>query len=140
MPTDIIQWFPGHMAKTKRLIKECLSSVDIVLELVDARIPKSSKNPDIDTLTGQKPKLIIMTKASLADPAATKKWTEYYKSQGQRVVVIDSAQGQGFDSLSASIRDMLSEKLRRYNDKGMSGRHVKAMIVGIPNVGKACRR
>ncbi len=137
MALNTIQWFPGHMAKTKRLIKECLSSVDIVLELVDARIPKSSKNPDIDTITGEKPKLIIMTKASLANKEATKKWTDYYKSQGQRIVVVDSALGQGFDSLSAAIKDILSEKLQRYNDKGMSGRHVKAMIVGIPNVGKS---
>ena len=84
MALNTIQWFPGHMAKTKRLIKECLSSVDIVLELLDARIPKSSKNPDIDTLAGEKPKLIIMTKTGLANPDATKKWVEFYKSQGKR--------------------------------------------------------
>ncbi len=137
MALNTIQWFPGHMAKTKRLIKECLSSVDIVLELVDARIPRSSKNPDIDTLAGDKPKLIIMTKAGLANPDATKKWVEYYKTQGKRVVVIDSLLGQGLDALSAAVKDILSEKLQRYSDKGMSGRHIKAMIVGIPNVGKS---
>ena len=137
MALNTIQWFPGHMAKTKRLIKECLASVDIVLELVDARIPRSSKNPDIDTLAGDKPKLTIMTKASLANPEATKKWVEHYKSSGQRVVVVDSALGQGLDSLSAAVKDILSEKLQRYSDKGMTGRHIKAMIVGIPNVGKS---
>ena len=137
MTLNTIQWFPGHMAKTKRLIKECLSSVDIVLELVDARIPKSSKNPDIDTLSGDKPKLIIMTKASLANPEATKKWVEYYKSQGKNVVVVDSTLGQGLDSLSAAVKEILKEKIQRYNDKGMQGRRIKAMIVGIPNVGKS---
>lgn len=137
MALNTIQWFPGHMAKTKRLIKECLSSVDIVLELVDARIPKSSKNPDIDALAGDKPKLTVMTKASLANPEATKKWVEYYKSQGKRVVVVDSALGQGLDSLSLAVKDILSEKLQRYSDKGMAGRNLKAMIVGIPNVGKS---
>ena len=137
MALNTIQWFPGHMAKTKRLIKENLSSVDIVLELVDARIPKSSKNPDIDELSGDKPKLIIMTKASLANPDVTKKWVEYYKSQGKRVVVVDSFLGQGLDALSAAVKDILKEKLQRYSDKGMSGRRIKAMIVGIPNVGKS---
>ena len=137
MALNTIQWFPGHMAKTKRLIKECLSSVDIVLELVDARIPKSSKNPDIDTLSGDKPKLIIMTKASLANPEATKKWVEYYKSQGKNVVVVDSTLGEGLDSLSAAVKEILKEKIQRYNDKGMQGRRIKAMIVGIPNVGKS---
>ena len=137
MALNTIQWFPGHMAKTKRVIKECLSSVDIVLELLDARIPYSSKNPDIDELRGQKPKLIIMTKSSLANPDATKKWVEHYKSQTDHVVVIDSTLGQGMDLLSAAIREMLSEKIQRYSDKGMSGRKLKAMIVGIPNVGKS---
>ena len=125
------------MAKTKRLIKECLSSVDIVLELLDARIPKSSKNPDIDTLAGEKPKLIIMTKASLANPNATKKWVEYYNSLGKSVVVVDSALGTGLDSLSSAVKDILSEKLQRYSDKGMTGKQIKAMMVGIPNVGKS---
>ena len=137
MALNTIQWFPGHMAKTKRLIKESLSSVDIVLELVDARIPKSSKNPDIDELSGDKPKLIIMTKASLANPDVTKKWVEYYKSQGKRVVIVDSFLGQGLDALSTAVKDILKEKLQRYSDKGMSGRRIKAMIVGIPNVGKS---
>ena len=137
MALNTIQWFPGHMAKTKRLIKECLSSVDIVLELVDARIPKSSKNPDIDTLSGDKPKLIIMTKAGLANPEATKKWVEYYKSQGKNVVAIDSTLGHGLDALSAAVREILKEKIQRYSDKGMAGRRIKAMIVGIPNVGKS---
>ena len=137
MALNTIQWFPGHMAKTKRLIKECLSSVDIVIELLDARIPYSSKNPDIDALTQGKPKLTIMTKAGLASPTSTKKWLDYFTSRGERVVAVDSALVQGLDSLSSAVREMLSEKLQRYSDKGMSGRHLKAMIVGIPNVGKS---
>jgi len=137
MALNTIQWFPGHMAKTKRVIKECLSSVDIVIELLDARIPYSSKNPDIDSLRGEKPKLILLTKAGLADPDSTKKWVEYYKARGERVVVVDSLLGQGLDAFSAEIRDILSEKIQRYSDKGMSGKKLKAMIVGIPNVGKS---
>ncbi len=136
MAQNPIQWFPGHMAKTKRVIKECLSSVDIVIELLDARIPYSSKNPDIDTLIGDKPKLTVMTKASLADPNVSLSWVKYFEKRGQRTVVIDSTLGTGLDSLSEAIRDILSEKLERYRQKGME-RRIKAMIVGIPNVGKS---
>ena len=137
MALNTIQWFPGHMAKTKRIIKECLSQVDLVLELLDARIPYSSKNPDIDSLCGDKPKLIIMTKASLADSEASKKWVKHYESKGEKVVLIDSTIGSGIDKLSSAVKELLSEKLERYKSKGMEGRKIKAMIVGIPNVGKS---
>ena len=120
-----IQWFPGHMAKTRRLISENLSQVDIVIELLDARIPKSSKNPEIDRLTGTKPRL--------ANPAATSAWVRYYST----ALAIDTITGEGVKSISPAVRDILSEKLKRYADKGMSGRHIRAMIVGIPNVGKS---
>lgn len=138
MPSQTIQWFPGHMAKTRRLITENLSQVDIVIELLDARIPRSSRNPEIDKLTGQKPRLTLLTKASLADPAATKKWIEYYSRQsGHRALAVDTVTGEGIKAIQPAVREVLAEKLQRYADRGMSGRAVRAMIVGIPNVGKS---
>ena len=137
MATNPIQWFPGHMAKTKRLMRECLPEVDIILELLDARIPYSSKNPEIEGLIGSKPKITVLTKATLADPEISRLWRDYYSSKGQKIVVIDSTANIGIDSLEAAVKEVLSEKIERYNDKGMSGRRLKAMIVGIPNVGKS---
>ena len=137
MPSDIIQWFPGHMAKTRRLIKENLSSVDIVLEILDARIPESSRNPEILKLTHSKPLLTVLNKASLADPQITKNWVAYYASKGQKLVVCDCIAGYGMKNIEAAVKEMLSDKLSRYADKGMHGRAVKAMILGIPNVGKS---
>lgn len=137
MPQNPIQWFPGHMAKTRRVIKECLPQVDIVLELLDARIPYSSKNPETETIIGDKPKLTVLTKATLADPEMNKKWVEHYEKIGQKAVLIDSTTGYGINALSDAIKDVLKEKIERYRAKGMEGRHLKAMIVGIPNVGKS---
>ena len=137
MPQNPIQWFPGHMAKTRKVIKECLSQVDIVLELLDARIPRSSKNPETDSLIGDKPKLTVLTKATLANPDMSSKWQRYYENAGQRTVIIDSSYGVGIDALSSAVREILKEKLDRYKAKGMEGRALKAMIVGIPNVGKS---
>ncbi len=137
MPQNPIQWFPGHMAKTKRVIKECLPQVDIVLELLDARIPYSSKNPETKAIIGDKPKLTVLTKATLANADASAKWAKHYEALGEKTVVIDSSTGQGIDKLSEAIRSILSEKIERYKAKGMEGRTLKAMIVGIPNVGKS---
>ena len=137
MAQNPIQWFPGHMAKTKRVIKECLPQVDVVIELLDARIPYSSRNPEIEMIIEQKPLITLLTKASLANPEASKRWLEYYESRGTAAVLIDSITGYGIDTLSAKIKEVLAEKIARYNDKGMSGRRLKAMIVGIPNVGKS---
>ncbi len=137
MATNPIQWFPGHMAKTKRMMCECLPEVDIIIELLDARIPYSSKNPEIDGLIGGKPKISVLTKSTLADPDMTAKWVESFKRKGERVVVIDSTSGLGIDRLADAVRDIMSEKLERYHLKGMDGRKLKAMIVGIPNVGKS---
>ena len=125
------------MAKTKRIIKECLPQVDVVIELLDARIPYSSRNPEIEMIIEQKPLITLLTKASLANPEASKRWLEYYESRGTAAVLIDSITGYGIDTLSAKIKEVLAEKIARYNDKGMSGRRLKAMIVGIPNVGKS---
>ena len=137
MATNPIQWFPGHMAKTRRMMKECLGEVDIILELLDARIPYSSKNPEIEKLIGDKPKITILTKSTLADPELSKKWLEKLTKGGEKVVMIDSTQNIGIDNLARSVREVLAEKIARYEAKGMHGRKLKAMIVGIPNVGKS---
>ena len=137
MATNPIQWFPGHMAKTKRMMRECLSEVDIIIELLDSRIPYSSKNPEIDSLINGKPKVTVLTKSTLADPNKTQMWVERYKKRGEVVVVIDSTAGTGIDALADAVRELMAEKLERYHLKGMDGRKLKAMIVGIPNVGKS---
>ena len=137
MPSETIQWFPGHMAKTRRMISECLGSVDIILELLDARIPYSSKNPEIEKLIGDKPKITILTKSTLADPEISKKWLDKLNKNGTRAVMIDSTQNIGIDNLARTVREVLAEKIARYEAKGMHGRKLKAMIVGIPNVGKS---
>ena len=137
MQSDVIQWFPGHMAKTRRLISENLKEVDIVVEILDARIPYSSKNPEIARLIGDKPSLTILNKASLADKTTTKKWIEYYKSNGKFAIAIDCVSGEGFNQLAPTIKQILADKIERYEAKGMHGRKLKAMFVGIPNVGKS---
>ncbi len=125
------------MAKTRRLITECLSDVDIVIELLDARIPYSSRNPEIRRLCGEKPKLTLLTKASLADRAVSDAWLADYARHENPALLVDSLTGEGLDRLMPSIRETLAEKLERYEAKGMSGRRLSAMIVGIPNVGKS---
>ena len=136
MQSDVIQWFPGHMAKTRRLISENLKEVDIIVEILDARIPYSSKNPEIARLIGDKPCLTIFNKASLADKAITQKWLDYYASIGKNAIAIDCITGQGFSLLAPTVKKMLESKLQRYEAKGMT-RKLRAMFVGIPNVGKS---
>jgi len=125
------------MAKTRRLITECLPLVDIVIEVLDARIPQSSKNPELDRLTGTKPRLTVLSKAALADPDISRKWREYYKSIGAKAIFYDCRGGDNMNAIAPAVREILGGKLERYEEKGMSGRHLKAMIVGIPNVGKS---
>ena len=137
MPSDIIQWFPGHMAKTKRMIRESLPLVDIVIEILDARIPLSSHNPDIERLAENKPRLILLNKASLADSTVSAKWERYYRSQSTRCILTDCTTGQGLGSITAAVRDILSEKVERYEAKGIGKRNLKALVVGIPNSGKS---
>ena len=137
MSSNPIQWFPGHMAKTRRLMQECLPQVDIVLELIDARIPYSSKNPEIEKLLGTKPRVAVLTKSALANPEITKEWVEYYKNKGIYAVVIDDNTGAGIGALEEAVKRAMAEKLERYQSKGMAGRKLKSMIVGIPNVGKS---
>ncbi len=137
MAQNPIQWFPGHMAKTRRIIKECLSQVDVVIELLDARIPYSSRNPETKKLVGSKPLITLLTKASLADSEKSKLWVSYYNAHGSTAVLIDSVTGLGMNEFKRAINTLLAEKLERYKNKGMEGRRLKAMIVGIPNVGKS---
>ena len=137
MPSQTIQWFPGHMAKTRRLISENLKLVDIVLELRDARIPISSKNPEILSLTAGKPVLTLFNKASLADPAVTAKFMEQCRAEGGNALAIDCVTGDGLKNIAPAVRRILQDIVQKYESKGMHGRALKAMIVGIPNVGKS---
>lgn len=133
----VIHWYPGHMTKTKRMIEANIKHVDVVCELLDARIPNVSRNPDIDWLTAGKPRLIILNRIDLADKNATKKWIEHFKSKGYAVITTDSRIGYGVNKFSPAINDLLSEKIETWRDKGQIGKMAKAMIVGIPNVGKS---
>ncbi len=137
MPSQTIQWFPGHMAKTRRMITENIKNVDFVIELLDARIPYSSKNPEIARLTEGKPRIILLNKASLADPVQSEKWKAKYTSEGCACILTDCISGGGLDKLMPAVNKLMEEKLQRYSDKGMTGRKLKAMVLGIPNVGKS---
>lgn len=132
-----IQWYPGHMTKTRRMIESDLKLVDAVCEIIDARIPISSRNPDIDSICGQKPRMIILNRIDMADPAMTKLWAEHFRSKGMAVIQTDCKTRKGISDFSPALRRLLSDKLRRYAEKGMAGKALKAMIVGIPNVGKS---
>jgi len=132
-----IQWFPGHMTKARRMISENLRLVDIVCEIIDARIPVSSRNPDLDELAGQKPRLIIMNRIDQADPAVTKLWTEYFIKQGLFTIEVECKTGSGVSGFPSAVREILKDKLEAYAKKGLKGRPVRAMVVGIPNVGKS---
>lgn len=132
-----IQWYPGHMTKTRRTMEEDLKLVDAVCEVVDARIPMSSRNPDIDAICGNKPRMMILNRIDLADPAATSAWSDYWKRRGMAVVRTDCKSRRGVDRFVPAVRELLAEKLSRYAEKGQTGRPLKLMVVGIPNVGKS---
>lgn len=132
-----IQWYPGHMTKTKRMMEENISLVDIVIELVDARLPYSSKNPDIDNLARNKKRIIIMNKVDLADDAKTKKWKTYFEDQGFKVILVDSITGKGIKEITTVSKELMAEKLERLRLRGRIFAPTRAMIVGIPNVGKS---
>ena len=136
MPSEQIQWFPGHMAKTRRMISENLKNVDVVIEILDARIPRSSRNPEITRLIENKPSLIILNKASLADPAQNKLWQEYYSTESTSCILVDCLSGEGLNKILPAIKELLHDKLERYESKGMN-RRIFAMVLGIPNVGKS---
>ena len=132
-----IQWFPGHMAKARREVTEKLKLVDIIFELVDARLPLSSRNPMIDQVIQQKPRLIILNKMDMADEVETKKWIRYFEEQGNRAVAINSLEGKGLQLVTKASKEILAEKWDRMIAKGIKPRAIRAMIVGIPNVGKS---
>ena len=132
-----IQWYPGHMTKTRRKMEEDLKLVDAVCELLDARIPISSRNPDIDAICGSKPRMVILNRIDLADPDATAKWSEYSKARGLTVLRTDCKSRKGIDRFIPAVRELLAEKLQRYQERGFVNKPLKLMIVGIPNVGKS---
>ncbi|WP_028392872.1 ribosome biogenesis GTPase YlqF [Bacillus cihuensis] len=132
-----IQWFPGHMAKARREVTEKLKLVDIIYELVDARIPLSSRNPMIDEIIQHKPRVILLNKADMADPVRTKEWLAYYQSQGKKAIAINSQEGQGLGQITAASKELLKDKFDRMKAKGIKPRAIRAMIVGIPNAGKS---
>ena len=132
-----IQWYPGHMTKTRRMIEEDVKLVDAVCELLDARIPIASRNPDIDAICGNKPRMIVLNRIDMADPALTKKWAEHFRSKGYAVLQTDCKAKKGISGFVPAVRALLSEKLARYAEKGQVGRPLKLMVVGIPNVGKS---
>jgi len=134
---QIIQWFPGHMAKTRRLIKEQLKQVDAVTMLLDARIPVSSLNPEIDELTAGKPKIVLFNKADLADESATAKWVKYYNSLGCAALAVDCRTGRGLNAFRPLVREVLREKIKQNEAKGMAGKSLRIMVIGIPNTGKS---
>lgn len=131
------QWYPGHMTKAKRMMQDDIKLIDLVIELVDARIPFSSKNPDIDSLAGNKARIMLLNKADLADPAANRKWAEYYKQKGFHVLELNSKAGTGVKSVRGLVKEACKEKIERDRRKGILNRPVRAMVVGIPNVGKS---
>lgn len=134
---QVVQWFPGHMAKTRRLIKESLRLVDGVLEVIDARIPYSSSNPELSELISGKPRIVLLNKCDLADGNTTRKWIEYYKKQGVTAIPVDCRSGKGLNAFPNAVRTVLADKIKSNEEKGMAGNPLRLMVVGIPNTGKS---
>ncbi len=132
-----IQWFPGHMAKARRQVTEQLSLVDIIFELADARLPESSRNPMLDEIIQAKPRLLILTKSDLADPNMTARWIEYYESKGQPAIAVDSFKRQNMKKIVKKAEEILHDSREKMRAKGVKPRAIRAMIVGVPNVGKS---
>ena len=135
--TQNIQWFPGHMAKTRRKIKEILPLIDAVAEVVDARIPVSSRNPELKSLIGEKPLIILLNKCDMADEKATEEWIKYYKAEGITAIALDCKTGKGINLFKGMVKTALADRLKYYAEKGMVGKPLRVMVVGIPNVGKS---
>ncbi|WP_139492896.1 ribosome biogenesis GTPase YlqF [Brevibacillus dissolubilis] len=132
-----IQWFPGHMAKARRQITEKLKQIDVVIELLDSRLPLSSRNPMIDEIVGDKPRMILLNKADLADTSVTDQWVNYFRNQGVRTLPIDALSGQGVNKLPQMCQELAADMLNKRAEKGMQARAIRIMILGIPNVGKS---
>ena len=132
-----IQWYPGHMTKTRRMIQSQLKHMDAVCEILDARIPLSSRNPDVEELTAGKPRLIVLNRVDMADSEATRRWAAWFRDRGFAVLEANAREGQGTARFGVAVRELLAEKLAAYAEKGQTGRVVRLMILGIPNVGKS---
>lgn len=132
-----VQWFPGHMAKTRRKIKESLSLVDGVIELRDARIPVSSTNPELNDLIENKPKIILLNKSDLADEKTTAQWVAFYKNRGIPAIAVDCRSGKGLNLFRSTVNEVLADKIKSNEEKGMAGKALRLMVVGIPNTGKS---
>ena len=132
-----VQWFPGHMAKTRRLIKESLSMVDAVTEILDARIPLSSRNPEIEQITAGKPRIILLNKCDVADERITREWINYFGCKGFTALPVDCRSGKGLGAYRPAVRKVLAEKIKSNEQKGMAGKSLRVMVVGIPNTGKS---
>ena len=132
-----IQWFPGHMTKARRMMQDSIQAVDALCEVLDARIPNASRNPEIDSLAGGKPRLIVLNRADLADPAVTALWKKYYESRGFAVLDCDARTGKGTAAFAPAVRALLADRIEAWHEKGQTGRKVRVMVAGIPNVGKS---
>ncbi len=137
MQLESLSWFPGHMTKTRRMITAEINNMDAVCEIVDARIPRSSRNPDIDDLTAGKPRIVVLNRVDQADPKMTKCWAAYFRGMGYAVLEVDAKSGSGVKQFPSAVRELLADKLRAYEEKGQIGRVLRVMVLGIPNVGKS---
>ena len=137
MQVDNLSWFPGHMTKTRRMIAAELGNVDAVCEILDARIPMSSRNPDVDELTAGKPRLVVLNRVDQADPGETRRWTAYFREKGYAVLEANAKGGAGTAQFAAAVRELLRDKLAAWAQRGQAGRTVRVMVLGIPNVGKS---
>jgi ribosome biogenesis GTPase A len=132
-----IQWFPGHMAKTRKLLVENLKLIDVVIEILDARIPKSSQNPEIDEIIKTKPRVVVLNKADLADETLSREWNKWYNSKGYTNIFIDSVKGKGINELKQVLAEKMKDKVERQRQKGIIFKPIRTMVVGVPNVGKS---
>lgn len=132
-----IQWFPGHMAKTRRLMKANLPLVDVVVEITDARVPASSRNPEMKNLVGGKPRVVVLNKCDMADEELTVEWIEYYRTNGVKAIAMDCRSGKGLNKLVPTVKEVMKRELEKRAAKGMEGKPIRMMVVGIPNVGKS---
>lgn len=132
-----VQWFPGHMAKTRRLLRECLPQVDAVVEVLDARVPESSRNPELSELTKGKPRIVLLNKCDVADAAATDRWLSFFRKNGFAALAVDCRSGKGLKRFVPLLREVLHERIEKNNERGMAGKPLRCMVVGIPNTGKS---
>jgi ribosome biogenesis GTPase A len=137
MQIESLSWFPGHMTKTKRMIAAEIGRMDAVCEILDARIPISSRNPDVDEMTGGKPRLVVLNRVDQADPRQTKRWAAWFRERGRAVLEVNARDGAGTAQFATAVRELLKDKIAAWEAKGQSGRTVRVMVLGIPNVGKS---